>query len=196
MHCLKRTVGLSLMVYLVSGSLLGICSCSDEDQPNQSTPTAQPAQNASESAQTSETATSPDQPKQAAKPTPKPPQPADNSECLVCHNDFEQEPLSAKHEQAGVGCIGCHGPSGDHGGDELNILLPDVLFGRAEITPFCRMCHKQEDHPKGEAYDQFLKKWSGKYRPNGRMIHSKSICTDCHGNHAILSADQLQFPTE
>ena len=126
----------------------------------------------------------------------KPRKPADNSECLVCHADFETETLSAKHAKAGTGCFDCHGPSTDHGDDEWNIVLPDVLFGRKEITPFCTKCHKKEDHPKGEKYRAFVKKWSGKYRPNGRMIRKTSICTDCHGNHAVLSPDQQQFSAE
>ncbi|UCD28151.1 MAG: cytochrome c3 family protein [Planctomycetota bacterium] len=126
----------------------------------------------------------------------KPAKPADNSACLVCHNDFAEEELSLKHEEGGVGCTGCHGPSEDHGGDELNILFPDFLFGRLEIVAFCTNCHKEEEHPKDEVYDLFLKKWSGKYRPNGRMISNNSICTDCHGNHAILAPHQIQFPTE
>ena len=80
------------------------------------------------------------------------------------------------------------------GGDELNIMLPDVMFGRKEIEPFCADCHKPKDHPKGEAYQQFVKKRTGKYRPNGRVIRDTAICTDCHGNHAVLSVDQMQFP--
>jgi len=126
----------------------------------------------------------------------KPPKPADNSECLICHADFKTELLSARHAKAGIGCFDCHGPSTDHGDDEWNIVLPDVLFGRAEITPLCTKCHKKEDHPKGEKYRVFVKKWSGKYRPNGRMIRNSSICTDCHGNHAVLSPDQQQFPAK
>ena len=123
----------------------------------------------------------------------KPRAPADNSACLICHADFKTEMLAAEHAKAGTGCFDCHGPSTDHGDDEWNIVLPDVLFGRSEITPFCTKCHQKEEHPKGQKYQAFVKKWSGKYRPNGRMIRSTAICTDCHGNHAVLSPDQQQF---
>jgi hypothetical protein len=119
----------------------------------------------------------------AAKPT-------DNSECLVCHMDFKAEVLSAKHEKAGVGCTTCHGASLAHGDDELNITPPDTLFGRAEIIPFCRTCHPK--HKTGKAYNAFVKKWHSKRRPNGRMVSDDSVCTDCHGNHAVLRADQRE----
>jgi len=126
----------------------------------------------------------------------KPKKPADNSECLICHADFKSESLATQHAKAGIGCFDCHGPSLDHGDDELNIMLPDVLFGRKEIPPFCTGCHEEKEHPKGEKYQKFMKKWSGKYRPNGRVIRDKSICTDCHGNHAVLTPGQQQFPQE
>ncbi len=114
--------------------------------------------------------------------------PADNSKCLVCHLDFKAELISARHEKAGIGCSACHGPSLAHGGDEYNITTPDRLFGRAEIAPYCSGCHLE--HKKGKAYDDFLEKWHSRRRPNGRMIMDDSVCTDCHGNHAVLRPDQ------
>ena len=120
--------------------------------------------------------------------------PADNSECLICHMDFKAEVLSTKHEKAGVGCTACHGPSLAHGDDELNITPPDKLFGRAEIIPFCKTCHTT--HKKGTVYDAFVKKWHSKRRPNGRMVLDDSVCTDCHGNHAVLRADQREMIPE
>lgn len=116
---------------------------------------------------------------------------ADNSECLICHMDFGAEEISAKHEKAGVGCTNCHGDSLAHGDDELNITPPDRLFGRAEIVPFCKGCHPA--HVKGAVYEDFVKQWHSRRRPNGRMILDDSVCTDCHGNHAILRPDQRQF---
>jgi len=127
---------------------------------------------------------------------PGPVIPADNSACSVCHQDFSEETLAAKHREAGVACTDCHGASTDHASDELNIMLPDVMFGRKEIEPFCSPCHQAQDHPRGEAYESFLDEWLGKYRPNGRVVRHNSICTDCHGNHAVLSVDQLQFSLE
>jgi len=125
-------------------------------------------------------------------PTPNvipPAKPADNSPCMVCHMDFAEEAISAKHAEAGYGCAFCHGESAAHGGDELNVTPPDVLLGRSEIDLFCKTCHPT--HETGADCDAFLEKWRGKRRPNGRMIIPESVCTDCHGNHAILTPDQL-----
>ncbi len=119
---------------------------------------------------------------------------ADNSECLICHMDFKAEELAAKHEKEGLGCTSCHGPSLAHGDDELNITPPDRLFGRAEIVRFCKDCHRR--HVKGKAYDEFVEKWHSKRRPNGRMILDDSVCTDCHGDHAVLRIDQQQMIPE
>ncbi|HUW18800.1 MAG TPA: cytochrome c3 family protein [Sedimentisphaerales bacterium] len=115
----------------------------------------------------------------------------ENSECLICHMDFKNEELSVKHDQVGIGCINCHGDSLAHGDDELNITPPDKLYGRAEIVPFCKGCHST--HVEGKVYDDFLKAWHSKRRPNGRMILDDSVCTDCHGSHAVLRPDQQQF---
>ena len=116
---------------------------------------------------------------------------ADNSKCLLCHADFKAELISAGHEKAGVGCTKCHGLSLAHGGDELNITPPDKLFGRAEIAGFCKDCHPT--HKKGQVYEDFVKKWHSKRRPNGRMVLDDSVCTDCHGEHAVLRPDQQEM---
>ena len=120
--------------------------------------------------------------------------PVDNSECLICHMDFKAEVLSAVHEKAGIGCTTCHGVSLAHGDDELNITPADRLFGRAEIVPFCKSCHPT--HKRGKVYDAFLDKWHSRRRPNGRMVLADSVCTDCHGNHAVLRVDQQQLMSE
>jgi len=111
----------------------------------------------------------------------------DNSSCMVCHADFEEEPISAVHLRAGITCMGCHGDSLAHRGDEFNVVKPDVLWGRAEIEPFCKQCHPQHRDPAGvEAYRQ---KNLGKRRENGRYVRKDSPCTDCHGKHAIVPAE-------
>ena len=114
---------------------------------------------------------------------------ADNAECLVCHMDFENEFISSRHEEEGVGCTYCHGESLAHGDDESNIIKPDVLFGRAEIRGYCKECHPV--HRKSSKYNAFVKKWHGERRPNGRIVADDSACTDCHGNHAVLRPDQM-----
>jgi hypothetical protein len=111
----------------------------------------------------------------------------DNSSCMVCHADFEEEPISAVHLKAGITCMGCHGDSLAHRGDEFNVVKPDVIWGRAEIEPFCKQCHPQHRDPTGvEAYRQ---KNLGNRRENGRYVRKDSPCTDCHGKHAIVPAE-------
>ena len=108
----------------------------------------------------------------------------DNSSCMVCHIDFQTELISSKHEEEGITCMACHGDSLNHCDDEHNITRPDVIWGRAEIEPFCKQCHPK--HEKPEAVKQFRAKWLGKRRKNGRFVMEDSACTDCHGKHAII----------
>jgi len=115
----------------------------------------------------------------------------DNSACLVCHIDLQDEQIAADHLEAGIVCAACHGPSEPHRSDELNVITPDVTFGRSEIEVFCKACHPV--HKMSEGYDAFVKQWYGKRRPNGRMVLDNSVCTDCHGNHAVLRPEQ-QIP--
>lgn len=116
----------------------------------------------------------------------------DNSVCLVCHIDLEAEEMVVAHLDAGIVCANCHGASEEHRSDELNITPPQVLYGRADIGPFCKACHPK--HKTGRQYDIFVKQWLGRRRPNGRMITADSTCTDCHGNHVILPPELI--PTE
>ena len=108
----------------------------------------------------------------------------DNSSCLTCHADFKRELLCSVHLKAKITCAACHGDSEAHRGDEFNIIPPDVLWGRAEMAAFCKQCHKRHEHP--EAVRKFRLKWQDKRRPNGRLVQTDSVCTDCHGNHAVV----------
>ena len=109
----------------------------------------------------------------------------DNVACLTCHLDFAKEELVVTHfKEAKMTCMNCHGDSDAHRDDESNMTMPDVLWGRAETEPFCGQCHEKEKHPVEEVVE-FRRKWQGKQRPNQRWVKEESICTDCHGNHAI-----------
>ena len=108
----------------------------------------------------------------------------DNQSCLVCHKDFKEEPFSVKHLQKGITCMVCHGDSLTHSGDEFNITRPDVIWGRAEINPFCSQCHPGHLNPEG--VKKFREEWLGLRRPTGRLVQEDSVCTDCHGEHAIM----------
>jgi len=109
-----------------------------------------------------------------------------NPLCYVCHYDLQEEEISVVHQQAGIGCDQCHGPSNKHMHDEMLMTQPDRLYGRAEVEPLCTMCHNfQVDHANEAVIEEFRKKWRDRPRPNGRAITSEAVCTDCHGTHNI-----------
>ena len=108
----------------------------------------------------------------------------DNESCLVCHIDFKKEKIVVEHLENDITCAGCHGDSEAHRGDEWNVVRPDVLWGRGEINDFCKRCHAK--HKKSKAYDAFVAKWLDKRRVTGRYVTKESVCTDCHGKHAII----------
>lgn len=111
----------------------------------------------------------------------------DNASCMVCHIDFETETLSATHLKAGITCMGCHGDSLSHRSDEFNIIRPDVIWGRAEIAPFCMQCHTEHENP--EAVEAFRRENLSQRRETGRYVTADSPCTDCHGEHAIMTGE-------
>lgn len=115
--------------------------------------------------------------------------PEDNSLCLLCHANFRDEELAARHLGQGITCAHCHGISYEHMDDETSRTKPDILFGRAEVAAFCRRCHSQHQRPEKVA--AFLNEWKGKTRPNGRLILQQAMCTDCHGEHAIVTVPVL-----
>ncbi|WP_347245936.1 cytochrome c3 family protein [Thermogutta sp.] len=104
---------------------------------------------------------------------------ADNSPCLVCHANFEEEPLSRRHARAGVGCVKCHGESFDHRSDENNTTPPDRMFPRSEIDRACRECHPTHNVPAKLVVATYLKRCREITNPD------KLVCTDCHGKHRM-----------
>ena len=115
--------------------------------------------------------------------------PSDNSLCVLCHANFREEELVTVHLPHGVTCAVCHGVSFEHMNDETSRTKPDILFGRAQVAPFCTRCHGPHADP--EKVQAFLTEWKGKARPNGRLILKQAMCTDCHGVHAIPSTPVL-----
>lgn len=109
--------------------------------------------------------------------------PKNNGLCLVCHLDFDEDPIANDHLRKGITCAHCHGSSVAHMHDETMMTSPDVLYGRIEVEAMCKNCHQPHKHP--EAVENFRKKWRGKKRENGRSITEESTCTDCHGLHTI-----------
>ena len=111
------------------------------------------------------------------------PRPKDNSFCHVCHDGLQKELITKVHAKEDILCVDCHGPSTLHMEDEMLMTKPDVLLGRSEVEPFCRQCHGPHEEP--DEVEEFREKWKGRDLPNGRVVSSRSICTDCHGTHNI-----------
>ncbi|MBM4049190.1 MAG: hypothetical protein FJ279_29165 [Planctomycetes bacterium] len=111
------------------------------------------------------------------------PREGDNAACLCCHMDFKGEDITEKHLAKRFTCQSCHGPSEPHRQDETLRTKPDWLWGRAEVSAFCRQCH--EDHGDTATVQAFRQEWAGKARPNGRFIGKDAVCTDCHGEHTV-----------
>ena len=60
--------------------------------------------------------------------------PVSNSFCLVCHLNYQDEPLAANHLSADIGCVKCHGDSFPHAGDENATIAPDVMYPKIKIN--------------------------------------------------------------
>lgn len=102
---------------------------------------------------------------------------AENAACFVCHANYSDEFLVARHAAAEVGCTECHGKSYRHRNDENHTTGPDKMFPPETIRPFCQECH-----PKHEVPDQKI----GARKKQRNLEDKQTItCTDCHGAHRL-----------
>lgn len=115
-----------------------------------------------------------DSPAKTSKPAmvakPATPEPADNSYCLVCHANYEEEKLTKVHHPAGVGCEKCHGESIKHSGDEDGLTPPDKMFAKPQVNAFCLTCHQKDKLVRREEHKEFFKD-----------LQPGETCSDCHG---------------
>jgi len=106
----------------------------------------------------------------ALQASAEPVEPADNSYCLVCHTNYEEEKLTKRHQLHGVGCEKCHGPSVKHSGDEDGLTPPDIMYAKANVNAMCMKCHAGEKMAAADGHqDVFV---------NGGV---EGNCSDCHG---------------
>ena len=109
-------------------------------------------------------------------------EPSDNSYCLVCHLNYENEKLTKSHRTAGVGCAKCHGESEKHSGDEDGLTPPETMFAKSDVDPFCMTCHPKDEMLEN---DRLRKNDYHKdvFNPNAE---DHLLCTECHGeNHRM-----------
>jgi predicted CXXCH cytochrome family protein len=148
-------------------------------------------------------------PAQQAEPTAHPPTalPPTDTSCRSCHGDTDavvvfpsgeslpvevdlpQFDASAHGPNSGVfiGCSGCHAPARyqfPHPPPDAADLREYALL-QAET---CVRCHEPHltAHPGPE--------WSGGYDPAASESGLPVVCTDCHGDHHVQTADAWQMP--
>lgn len=113
--------------------------------------------------------------KPEARPAKVKPKPADNSRCLVCHGNYDEEGFAVHHAKHGIGCEKCHGPSDDHAGDENHTTPPDIMYPADKVNPACLKCH---DRTKLAKLEKHLPFWD-------EIAANTQQCTDCHGKHRL-----------
>jgi hypothetical protein len=104
---------------------------------------------------------------------------ADNSACYVCHDNYQQEPLSRTHARVDVGCVHCHGESVDHRHDEDNITPPDFMYGAEDVDAVCAECHEHHDVSARAIIERYHK------RSAAKKTTQHVACTDCHFDHRL-----------
>jgi hypothetical protein len=113
-------------------------------------------------------------------------QAADNSSCLDCHAEYEEEKLTLKHVDIGVGCATCHGVSKKHLDDEDCETAPDVMFVKEAIITFCMECHPVEQLSEKKQHLKLLAK---------EGVLKNKTCVNCHGKrhnirHRMITWDK------
>lgn len=132
---------------------------------------------------------------------------AQDSSCVACHRDMEDETLTppvedwltSVHKEAGVGCESCHG--GDPSIDDVEAMATDDYTGVPavkEIPELCGSCHSDPDKMRKynlrvDEYELFRR--SG----HGRALYERgdtkvATCVSCHGSHDIFSKSDTRSP--
>jgi hypothetical protein len=105
---------------------------------------------------------------------------ADNSACQVCHMNYAEELLAARHAKANVGCVNCHGDSYAHRNDENNTTPPEKIYSSEKVDSLCQQCHEQKHNaPAKKVVERWMSLEPIKKNPQAL------ICTDCHGKHRL-----------
>lgn len=123
---------------------------------------------------------------------------ASDNVCTVCHSDKQVELQGSTHAREGIKCVDCHGgdPTAQTvAGAHINNFRRS--FDRKQIVELCATCHSDQAKmkPYGIPTDQFAlyrtsvhgQKWA---QGDARV----AVCSDCHGHHRVLAADDPKSP--
>ena len=119
--------------------------------------------------------------------------------CGKCHTEIAEKYVSSIHGSALIGeenpdvpvCTDCHGVH--------NIQDPRTAQFHVESPDLCASCHADAELMakyglSADVYNLYNLSWHGVdasiYKANWPTIsHQSAVCTDCHGTHDILPAD-------
>lgn len=123
--------------------------------------------------------------------------------CGQCHADSQagyERSAHARQVRAGAGagapvagCADCHGSAHEI----VSVANPASPVSHANIPGTCGRCHGQKFlmESNGQSAQPFF---SYQDSVHGRAVENGSlkaaVCTDCHGSHAILAANQQDSP--
>ncbi len=117
--------------------------------------------------------------------------------CAVCHSGIAKDYATSAHAGAEITCVDCHG--GDPRDMEYTAMSGRVGFRgaprRTRVPAFCAACHSDPGRMgrSGPPTDQYDAYRSG---PHGLAVArgdpAAAVCTDCHGSHANLRAEDVE----
>jgi len=120
--------------------------------------------------------------------------------CTICHPNVKTEYRESIHAKE-VGCTACHG--GDAAAEEVEAAhaVAKGYIGkpaRKDIPALCATCHADPNRMKAfslqtDQYAQYQTSRHGILLAQGDT--RAAICTDCHGTHRILTAQEPTSPT-
>ena len=120
------------------------------------------------------------------KPAPSEPvMEADNSYCLVCHVNLEEEELVDIHLPVGVGCEMCHGISDEHSADEDSLTPPEIMWPKERINTRCMTCHSREEMLAEKESAKSHRKMFQRWEDPEKAEPGEKYCIQCHGEHGI-----------
>ena len=102
----------------------------------------------------------------------------ENAACFVCHANYTEELLVARHIKDDVACVDCHGKSYAHRNDENHTTPPDHIYAADAVAALCEKCHHAHEISPEELED--LRKGRTD-KPHSDPV----VCTDCHGKHRL-----------